>query len=169
MVDFDIENYDEFQNYTVQDRILGGLKIVKQNNPNVKVVVTFGTGTSGPGADGIRLINQSKALNVPIDNYTIMPFDFGGGANMYGNTTAATDGLRNALKTTFGWTDATAYAMSASTDAFRLTASFSSVCATSCSPRALKHIARNGRTPCRFGFCSSTSRRRSCAASISPR
>jgi hypothetical protein len=110
VVDFDIENSDEFGNYAVQDRILGGLKIVKQNNPNVKVVLTFGTGTTGPDGNGIRLINQSKALNVPIDNYTIMPFNFGGGANMYQNTVNASEGLKNALKNAWGWSDAQAYA-----------------------------------------------------------
>ncbi|MBO3748866.1 ricin-type beta-trefoil lectin domain protein [Streptosporangiaceae bacterium NEAU-GS5] len=109
-VDFDIENTDEFSNYTVQDRILNALKTVKQNNPNVKVVLTFGTSTTGPTGDGIRLINQSRALNVPIDNYTIMPFDFGGGANMYQNTVNAAEGLKNALKSAWGWTDAQAYA-----------------------------------------------------------
>ncbi|MEV6986882.1 carbohydrate-binding protein, partial [Sphaerisporangium sp. NPDC051017] len=71
VVDFDIENTDEFENYAVQDRILNALKIVKQNNPGVKVVVTFGTLVSGPNYHGTRLINQSRALNVPIDNYTI--------------------------------------------------------------------------------------------------
>ena len=60
VVDFDIENSDEFENETVQDRILNALKIVKQNNPNVKVVVTFGTTTTGPDGDGIRLINQAQ-------------------------------------------------------------------------------------------------------------
>ncbi len=109
-VDFDIENTDEFENEAVQDRILGGLKIVKQNNPNVKVVVTFGTSTTGPTYYGTRLINQSKALGVNIDNYTIMPFDFGGGANMYQNTVNAAEGLKNALKAAWGWTDAQAYA-----------------------------------------------------------
>ncbi|MFI7037166.1 carbohydrate-binding protein [Microbispora rosea] len=109
-VDFDIENSDEFENEAVQDRILGGLKIVKQNNPNVKVVVTFGTSTTGPSWWGTRLINQSKALGVNIDNYTIMPFDFGGGANMYQNTVNAAEGLKNALKAAWGWTDAQAYA-----------------------------------------------------------
>ncbi|MEU4539641.1 cellulose binding domain-containing protein, partial [Streptosporangium sp. NPDC023825] len=82
VVDFDIENTDEFENYTVQDRILNGLKIVKQNNPNVKIVVTFGTGTTGPTPAGVRLINQARALAVPIDNYTIMPFNFGA-SNIY--------------------------------------------------------------------------------------
>ncbi|MEO3875061.1 carbohydrate-binding protein [Nonomuraea sp. B12E4] len=109
VVDFDIENFDEFENYTVQDRILNGLKIVKQNNPNVKVVVTFGTTRTGPNAHGIRLINQSRALGVPIDNYTIMPFDFGG-SNMYQDTVNASEGLKNALKSAFGWSDAQAYA-----------------------------------------------------------
>ncbi|GAA0409941.1 hypothetical protein GCM10009530_72990 [Microbispora corallina] len=109
-VDFDIENTDEFENEAVQDRILGGLKIVKQNNPNVKVVVTFGTSTTGPTYYGTRLINQSKALGVNIDNYTIMPFDFGGGANMYQSTVNAAEGLKNALKSAWGWSDATAYA-----------------------------------------------------------
>src|SRR4051794_34373162 len=75
-VDFDIENTDEFESEVVQDRILNGLKIVKQSNPNVKVVVTFGTSTTGPSYWGVRLINRSKELAVPIDNYTIMPFDF---------------------------------------------------------------------------------------------
>jgi hypothetical protein len=39
-----------------------------------------------------------------------MPFDFGGGANMYQSTVNASEGLKNALKNAFGWSDATAYA-----------------------------------------------------------
>ncbi|MGJ6969348.1 chitinase, partial [Streptosporangium sp. G11] len=109
VVDFDIENSDEFTNYTVQDRILNGLKIVKQGNPAVKIAVTFGTGISGPDAAGVRLINRSRELGVPIDNYTIMPFNFGG-ANIYANTVSASEGLKNALKNAFGWSDAQAYA-----------------------------------------------------------
>ncbi|MEU7003160.1 carbohydrate-binding protein [Nonomuraea sp. NPDC046570] len=109
VVDFDIENTDEFENYTVQDRILNALKIVKSNNPNVKVVVTFGTTTSGPNSHGVRLINRAKELAVPIDNFTIMPFDFGGGANMYQNTINAAEGLKTALKNAYGYTDAQAY------------------------------------------------------------
>ncbi len=38
-----------------------------------------------------------------------MPFDFGGGANMFQNTVNAAEGLKNALKTAYGWTDDTAY------------------------------------------------------------
>ncbi|GAA1522605.1 hypothetical protein GCM10009677_64550 [Sphaerisporangium rubeum] len=110
MIDIDIENTDEFENEAVQDRVLNALKIVKQNNPGIKTIITFGTTTSGPSWWGTRLINQSAALGANIDVYTIMPFDFGGGANMYQSTVNAAEGLKSALKTAFGWSDATAYA-----------------------------------------------------------
>ncbi|WP_030455719.1 cellulose binding domain-containing protein [Herbidospora cretacea] len=109
VVDFDIENTDEFENYTVQDRILNGLKIVKQNNPNIKIAVTFGTSTSGPTSHGVRLINQARALAVPIDNFTIMTFDFGS-SNIQQDTINASEGLKNVLKSAYGYTDAQAYA-----------------------------------------------------------
>ncbi|WP_369173919.1 carbohydrate binding domain-containing protein [Streptomyces sp. R28] len=109
-IDVDIENTDEFENATVQDRILGALKIVKANNPGLRTVLTFGTSTTGPNYWGNRLIEQAKALNADIDVFTIMPFDFGGGADMYGSTVNATEGLKNKLKSTFGWDDVTAYA-----------------------------------------------------------
>jgi hypothetical protein len=108
-IDIDIENTDEFENEAVQDRILNALKIVKQNNSGIRTIITFGTTTSGPNFWGTRLINRSRDLAVGIDVYTIMPFDFGCGANMFTCTTTAADGLRNALKTAFGWTDDTAY------------------------------------------------------------
>jgi hypothetical protein len=109
-IDIDIENTDEFENATVQDRILGALKIVKQNNPGITTIVTFGTSTTGPSYWGTRLINQAAALGANINVFTTMPFDFGGGADMYGNTVKAANGLKNHLKTAFGWTDAQAYA-----------------------------------------------------------
>ncbi|MCX5330071.1 MULTISPECIES: carbohydrate binding domain-containing protein [unclassified Streptomyces] len=109
-IDVDIENTDEFENATVQDRILNALKIVKANNPGLRTVLTFGTSTTGPTYWGNRLIEQAKALNAGIDVFTIMPFDFGGGADMYGSTVNATEGLKTKLKSTFGWDDATAYA-----------------------------------------------------------
>ncbi|GAA4435612.1 cellulose binding domain-containing protein [Phytohabitans houttuyneae] len=108
-IDVDIENFDEFENTTVQDRILNAMKIVKQNNPGIKTIITFGTTTSGPSATGIRLINQAAALQANIDVFTIMPFDFSGGANMYQSTVNASEGLKNALKSAFGWSDAVAY------------------------------------------------------------
>ncbi|MFJ8039908.1 carbohydrate binding domain-containing protein [Kitasatospora sp. NPDC096147] len=109
-IDVDIENTDEFENATVQDRVITALKIVKNNNPGLRTILTFGTATSGPTSWGNRLIEQSKALNANIDVFTIMPFDFGGGADMYGNTISAAEGLKTKLKSVFGWDDATAYA-----------------------------------------------------------
>jgi hypothetical protein len=109
-IDIDIENTDEFENYTVADRIVDALKIVKQKNPSVKTILTFGTTPTGPNQHGIRLIQQAKAKNANIDIFSQMPFDFGGGADMYASTVGATEGLKNQLKSTFGWTDAQAYA-----------------------------------------------------------
>ena len=109
-IDIDIENTDEFESEAVQDRILNALKIIKQNNPSVKTIVTFGTSTSGPNFWGNRLINQARALAANVDVFTIMPFDFGGGANMFQSTVNASEGLKNSLKTAFGWSDAVAYA-----------------------------------------------------------
>jgi hypothetical protein len=109
-IDIDIENTDEFENEVVQDRILNALKIIKQNNPGIKTIATFGTTTTGPNWWGTRLINQAAALQANIDVFTIMPFDFGGGSNMYGNSVNAAEGLKTALKNAFGWSDATAYA-----------------------------------------------------------
>ncbi|MFQ3561044.1 glycosyl hydrolase family 18 protein, partial [Streptomyces gramineus] len=109
-VDMDVENTDEFENEAVQAKILTALKTVKANNPGLRTIVTFGTSTTGPTYYGNRLIEQAQSLGANIDVFTIMPFDFGGGADMYGNTVAAAEGLKTKLKSTFGWDDATAYA-----------------------------------------------------------
>jgi hypothetical protein len=108
-IDIDIENTDEFENNAVQDKILSALAIVKQKNPSVKTIVTFGTTPSGPNANGIRLVQQARALGSNIDIFTQMPFDFGGGSDMYTATVNASEGLKNQLKSTFGYTDAQAY------------------------------------------------------------
>lgn len=109
-IDIDIENSDEFENEVVQDRILNALKIVKQNNPGITTIVTFGTSQTGPNYWGNRLITRAAALQANIDNFTIMPFDFGCTSNMATCTQSAAEGLKNALKSAFGWSDAQAYA-----------------------------------------------------------
>ncbi|MDQ0994078.1 carbohydrate binding domain-containing protein [Streptomyces sp. V3I7] len=108
-IDMDIENSDEFENEAVQAKILTALKTVKANNPGLRTIVTFGTSTTGPTYFGNRLIEQAQQLGANIDVFTIMPFDFGGGSDMYASTTGAAEGLKNKLKSTFGWDDATAY------------------------------------------------------------
>jgi hypothetical protein len=108
VVDIDIENSDEFENDAVRRRIVDALKIVKQRNPGIKTVLTFGTTKTGPNYYGTQLINETKAAGANIDVYTIMPFDFGG-TNMYTDTVNAAEGLKNQLKSVFGWSDAAAY------------------------------------------------------------
>jgi Cellulose binding domain len=108
-IDIDIENTDEFESEAVQDRILNALKIVKQNNPGIQTILTFGTSTTGPNYWGNRLIERSQALGANIDIFTLMPFDFGS-SNIYNDTVGASEGLKTKLKATFGWTDAQAYA-----------------------------------------------------------
>ncbi|GII88519.1 hypothetical protein Ssi03_65090 [Sphaerisporangium siamense] len=109
VLDFDIENFDELGNPIVQDRILNGLKVVRQNNPNVKITVTIPTLKTGLDVPGVRLVNQAKALGAPIDTYTIMAFDFSA-TDMYQDTVNASEGLKSSLKSAFGWSDAEAYA-----------------------------------------------------------
>lgn len=108
-IDIDIENTDEFENEAVQDRILSALKMVKQNNPGIQTILTFGTSTTGPNYYGNRLIERSAALGANIDIFTLMPFDFGS-SNIYNDTVGASQGLNNKLKATFGWSTAEAYA-----------------------------------------------------------
>jgi cellulose binding protein with CBM2 domain/fibronectin type III domain protein len=107
-IDIDIENSDEFENDTVRNRIVDALKIVKQNNPGVQTIVTFGTTTTGPNYYGNLLIERAAAVGANIDVFTIMPFDFGG-SNLYTDTVNASEGLKNKLKSSFGWSDAQAY------------------------------------------------------------
>ncbi|HWM01230.1 MAG TPA: cellulose binding domain-containing protein [Actinophytocola sp.] len=107
-IDIDIENSDEFENDTVRSRILAALKIVKQNNPGIQTIVTFPTTTTGPSYFGNRLIEEAAATQANIDVFTIMPFDFGSG-NIGQDTINAAEGLKNKLKSSFGWSDATAY------------------------------------------------------------
>ncbi|XVV02895.1 chitinase [Actinosynnema sp. CA-248983] len=107
-IDIDIENTDEFENATVQDRILEALKIVKQTNPGIQTIVTIPTTRTGPNSWGNRLIERANALGANIDVFTIMPFDFGS-SDIRTDTINATTGLKDKLKATFGWSDAVAF------------------------------------------------------------
>ncbi|MFF9365198.1 lectin [Streptomyces griseoluteus] len=105
-IDIDIEA-DAYGNATVQQRTVDALKTVKANNPGIKVYVTIGTGQSGPDTS---LINRAANSGLQVDSWTIMPFDFGGaGQNMGTLTTRAAEGLKNALKSAYGYSDDQAY------------------------------------------------------------
>jgi len=105
-IDIDIEA-DAYSNGTVQQRTVDALKTVKADNPGLTVYVTIGTGQSGPDTS---LINRAASSGLTVDAWTIMPFDFGGaGQNMGNLTTQAAEGLKNALKNAYGYSDDQAY------------------------------------------------------------
>ena len=105
-IDIDIEA-DAYSNGTVQQRTIDALKTIKANNPGIVVYITMGTGQSGPDTS---LISKGAASGLTVDSWTIMPFDFGGaGRNMGTLTTQATEGLKNAVKNAYGYTDDQAY------------------------------------------------------------
>ena len=105
-IDIDIEA-DAYSNGTVQQRTVDALKTVKADNPGLTVYVTIGTGQSGPDTS---LITRAASSGLTVDAWTIMPFDFGGaGQNMGNLTTQAADGLKNALKNAYGYSDDQAY------------------------------------------------------------
>ncbi|GAA1677430.1 hypothetical protein GCM10009745_21000 [Kribbella yunnanensis] len=108
-IDIDIED-KEFQNHTVQQRVVDALKIVKNKNAGIKTYITFGTTTTGPDSWGTALINKAAAAGLANDGWVIMPFDFGGGStNMATLTTRASEGLKAKLKSAYGYSDDQAY------------------------------------------------------------
>ncbi|SFI68852.1 Ricin-type beta-trefoil lectin domain-containing protein [Amycolatopsis sacchari] len=105
-IDIDLEA-DAYSSATVQQRTVDALKTIRANNPSVKIYVTIGTGQSGPDTS---LINRAAASGFAADAWTIMPFDFGGaGQNMGNLTVQAAEGLKNALKSAYGYSDDSAY------------------------------------------------------------
>lgn len=110
-IDLDVEN-TEINNNASQDKILGAIKALKQSHPDLQVIVTIGTTTSGPTDQGKRLITQAKAVGAPVDTWTIMPFDFGAGSADMGDLSIQASGALHALlKDTFGKSDEETYKM----------------------------------------------------------
>lgn len=107
-IDIDIEA-SEFENPETQDRVLEALKIVKESNPDLQTVVTFGTTATGPNEPGKRMLTRAAEIGANVDVWTQMPFNFGGG-DMAQDTINATEGLKELLKSSFGYNDAEAYA-----------------------------------------------------------
>lgn len=108
-IDIDIEA-TEMSNATVRQRVVNALKTVKANNSGIKTYVTMGTTPSGPDSDGADLINKGAAAGLANDGWVVMPFDLGGHSGSMGSvSTAAADGLKNAVKNAYHYTDAVAY------------------------------------------------------------
>ncbi|MBT8225677.1 MAG: hypothetical protein HKP61_20535 [Dactylosporangium sp.] len=99
-IDVDLER-TEFSDPVVQDRVMAALRQIKRNNPAVQIIVTMGTEPAGPGAAGARLVRRAAALGMPVDVWTIMPFDVGGpqtAGSMGALSARASTGLHEALR-----------------------------------------------------------------------
>jgi hypothetical protein len=104
-IDIDIET-DAYANPTVQQRTVDALKIIRQNNPGIVLYVTFPSDQNGPDAS---MINRAASSGLTVDGWTIMPFDFGGTGNMGQLSIQAAEGLKNRLRSAYGYSDDAAY------------------------------------------------------------
>jgi len=106
-LDFDLEE-PEYENAVAIHNEIGAARILQQNNPGIYIsITTAGTG-EGTGWFGKQLLNEAKSQGFTPNNYSIMPFDGG-----FNGASAQTDALvkfNALLQSTFGWSEATAYA-----------------------------------------------------------
>jgi chitinase len=106
-IDFDLEE-PEYENTAAVAREIGAAKILQQNNPGLYVSETTAGTAAGTGWFGQQMLNEAKSQGFTPDNFSIMPFD--GGFNGAASQTAALTAFNGLLRTTFGWSEATAYA-----------------------------------------------------------
>ncbi|MBG6141507.1 chitinase [Longispora fulva] len=95
-------------------KVLGALKITKQKNPNIQIVMTLGTGVNGLEGAEAKIPGQAVSLGATVHVWTIMPFDFGGqsGSDMGKLSLQASEGLHRQLKAAYKTkSDAEIYAM----------------------------------------------------------
>ena len=108
-IDIDLEAGEVSQS----NKVLKALKIVKQKNAGISTILTLGTGKNGLEGDESGIPAQAKAIGSPVDNWTIMPFDFSdndSGLDHGKATVSASEGLHKQLKSALGGTDASIYA-----------------------------------------------------------
>jgi chitinase len=108
-MDIDIEA-TEMSNGTVRQRVIDALKTVKSKNPGIRTYITMGTTPTGPDSDGTDLIAKGAEAGLDNDGWVIMPFDLGGHSGSMGDVTkTAADGLKNAVKGSYRYSDSVAY------------------------------------------------------------
>ncbi|MFC7276638.1 ricin-type beta-trefoil lectin domain protein [Paractinoplanes rhizophilus] len=105
-IDIDIEG-TPYNTPADQQKTVDALKTIRANNPGITIYITLGSGTSGPDSS---LINRAAGAGLVVDGWGIMTFDWGNTSGNQGALTIqAADGLKNRLKTAYGWSDADAY------------------------------------------------------------
>jgi hypothetical protein len=110
-IDIDLESGEVSQSL----KVLKALRIVKTKNPGLSTILTLGTGTGGLVDAEAKIPGQAKTISggSPVDNWTIMPFDFGdndSGIDHGKATVSAEEGLHKQLKAALGGSDASIYA-----------------------------------------------------------
>ncbi|RJQ80436.1 chitinase [Pseudonocardiaceae bacterium YIM PH 21723] len=110
-LDIDIED-KEVLDKAARDKVVAALKIVKQNNPGLRTVVTFGNHLDSLPTENVDMISVAAATSANIDLFTLMPFDNGNaGTDMFALTKTSVDRLKEAVKGSFKLTDEQAYRM----------------------------------------------------------
>ena len=108
-IDLDIEE-PEIENDQAVNNELGAAKLLKQNNPGLTVFVTLPTLQTGVNFFGSGVIQKARDQAVPIDSFTIMPFDMGGDNAMGDNAVSTAEAFHAQLMSLFpGITSAQAY------------------------------------------------------------
>lgn len=106
-IDFDLEE-PEYENTAAIHNEIGAARILQQNNPGLYISITTAGTNAGTGWFGTQMLNEAKSQGFTPNNYSIMPFD--GGFNGAAAQTDALVKFNQILQTTFGWSEATAYA-----------------------------------------------------------
>ncbi|WP_019983597.1 chitinase [Streptomyces sp. Amel2xE9] len=106
-IDFDLEE-PEYENTAAIKNEIGAARILQQNNPGLYVSVTTAGTADGTGWFGKQMLLEAKAQGFTPNNFSIMPFD--GGFNGAASQTSALTNFNKILQSTFGWSEATAYA-----------------------------------------------------------
>ncbi|MFG2825277.1 carbohydrate-binding protein [Kitasatospora sp. NPDC048365] len=106
-IDFDLEE-PEYENTAAIHNEIGAARILQQNNPGLYISITTAGTNAGTGWFGTQMLNEAKSQGFTPNNYSIMPFD--GGFNGAAAQTDALVKFNQILQTTFGWTEANAYA-----------------------------------------------------------
>jgi uncharacterized membrane protein len=116
-IDFDIEA-TEFENTAAHDRITQAIKMIKDRaaaaGRSLQVYVTVPVGQSGLTFFGSQLVQAAVRNAAPVDGWTIMPFDLGGGSTGMGQLSVnIAEQLHAQLRTFYpGRTDDQIYRMS---------------------------------------------------------
>jgi hypothetical protein len=109
-IDIDLEAGEVSQSV----KVLKALKIVKQKNPGIQIILTLGTGTGGLVGDEAPIPGQAASVGSPVDVWTIMPFDFSNDDSKVDHgkaSVSASEGLHRQLKSALKLSDARIYAM----------------------------------------------------------